>query len=180
MNLDFVVCRVFFVDFVEKFLNLLSLFHQFVKWFNDVGSIEESFNCVLVYEDILRIGPLIVESEQQQQARQISFKSVQHLSTLLIDDKILNCRLTFEFEDVEQSFDDTLHLLGARFVLWQRLVEDYPEIGVCWDHLDQFNVIFVVEGKRVDIPGGWEHLLSRQDLVVSLQHFLLNCVNTHP
>jgi hypothetical protein len=80
---------------------------------------------------------------------------------------------------MEQTLDQTLELLSYGLIAWHRFIEDHFEVCVGRDHFYQSDVVLVVERKRVDVFGGWKHLLTRHNLVIRPHHLFLYGVDTH-
>ena len=63
MNLDFVMSWILLEQIAVELVDLLSFFDGIVKRQNDVGSVEETFDCVLVDENVFGVVGLVVIGE---------------------------------------------------------------------------------------------------------------------
>ncbi len=93
MDLNLVMSAVFFIQLGVKVDDLLFLLDCVVETVDRMSSIEKALNGVLIDQNLLNLGLLIVIGKQSQKARHLLLKSSQDQSTLLVQNTHLHLRL---------------------------------------------------------------------------------------
>ena len=93
MDLDLVMSAVFFIQLGVKVDDLLFLLDCVVETVDRMSGIEKALNGVLIDQNLLNLGLLIMIGKQYQKARHLLIKSSQDQSTLLVQNTHLHLRL---------------------------------------------------------------------------------------
>lgn len=100
VDLNLVMSAVFFIQLRVKVDYLLFLLDGVVKTVDRVRCIEKTLNCILVDQNLLNLGLLIMIGKQNQKAWHLLVKSSQDQSTLLVQDTHLHLGLALQIEHV--------------------------------------------------------------------------------